>query len=56
MGHSLTITIPAQVAEMRGLEAGDLMKWERLGGGDVTAQEEVGAFSSASCHTTWHKR
>ncbi len=33
VGHSLTIAIPAQLAEMLGLEAGDLMEWQHLGGG-----------------------
>ncbi len=35
MGHSLTITFPARRAEMLGLEAGNLMKWEHLGGGTL---------------------
>ncbi len=33
VGHSLTIAIPAQLAEMLGFEAGDLMEWEHMGGG-----------------------
>ncbi len=35
VGHSLTISLPAQLAVMLGLEAGDRMEWEHLGGGSL---------------------
>ncbi len=33
VGNSLTIAVPAQLADMLGLEAGDRMEWEHLGEG-----------------------
>ncbi len=32
IGNSLTIAIPSQLAEMMGLEAGDSLEFEYLGG------------------------
>ncbi len=35
VGNSLTVAVPAQLAEMLGMEAGDRMEWEHLGGGTL---------------------
>ncbi len=41
VGHSLTIAVPAQLADMLGMEAGDLMEWEHLGGGTLRLRKVV---------------
>ncbi len=35
VGNSLTVAIPAQLAEMLGLEAGDRMEFDHIGDGTL---------------------